>query len=102
MEKADLPKETQWKNVQSVLNSLSGGLKTKLLKSLKKNPDVERFVDDKDLTFRCKTKFAPLTSVDVERSFSIYKYLLNDRRQNLTKENIEMYNVIYYNSFLFE
>ncbi len=51
---------------------------------------------------KLKTKYAPLTSVDVERSFSVYKRILTDRRQNLTETNIEMYNVINYNQFLFK
>lgn len=34
-------------------------------------------------------KFCPITSVDVERSFSIYKNILSDNRQQLTKENIK-------------
>ena len=29
----------------------------------------------------------PVTSVDVERSFSQYKHILNDRRESLTEEN---------------
>jgi len=36
-------------------------------------------------------KFAPVTSVDVERSFSIYKTILSDRRTRFTPENLEMY-----------
>ncbi len=43
-----------------------------------------------------------LTSVDVERSFSVYKRILTDRRQNLTETNIEMYNIINHNQFLFK
>lgn len=39
-------------------------------------------------------KYAPITSVDVERSFSKYKYLLDDRRHNLTMEHLEQYLVI--------
>lgn len=39
-------------------------------------------------------KFAPITSVDVERSFSIYKQVLNDRRQSLKMENLEKYMII--------
>jgi len=38
-------------------------------------------------------KFAPLTSCDVERSFSLYKTILTDRRTSFTPENIEMYLV---------
>jgi hypothetical protein len=38
-------------------------------------------------------KFSPLTSVDVERSFSIYKTILSDRRTSFTHQNLEMYLV---------
>ena len=51
---------------------------------------------------KLKIKYAPLTSVDVERSFSVYKRILTDRRQNLTETNIEVYNVINYNQLLFK
>ncbi len=33
-------------------------------------------------------KYAPIVSVDVERSFSIYKSILTDRRRQLTPSNI--------------
>ena len=33
------------------------------------------------------TIWMPVTSVDVERSFSLYKHILNDRREGLTEEN---------------
>ena len=33
-------------------------------------------------------KFAPLTSTEMERTFSSYKYILSDRRHNLTQENL--------------
>ena len=39
-------------------------------------------------------KYAPITSVDVERSFSIYKTILTNRRQSFTKENIEKYIIL--------
>ena len=35
-------------------------------------------------------KYAPVTSCDVERSFSLYKSTLSDRRRNLTFENLRM------------
>lgn len=79
----------------------TGGIgKQKLEQSLAKNPDVEDVATNKDLNYRLKTKYAPLVSVDVERSFSTYKYLLSDRRSSLTEKNIEMLNVICFNSFL--
>ncbi|XP_031358786.1 uncharacterized protein LOC116182392 [Photinus pyralis] len=45
-----------------------------------------------------KFKYAPITSVDVERSFSIYKHILDSRRCNFTEENLEMYIVCNYNA----
>ncbi|PSN54979.1 hypothetical protein C0J52_02321 [Blattella germanica] len=40
-------------------------------------------------------KYAPVTSCEVERSFSLYKNIICDRRQNLTPENMEKYPVAY-------
>ena len=43
--------------------------------------------------------YAPMVSCDVERSFSLYKTLLNDRT-SFTEDSIEKY-IVYYNSLLF-
>ena len=37
----------------------------------------------------------PVTSVDVERSFSQYQHLLNLRRESLTEENIKRLVMLY-------
>lgn len=42
-------------------------------------------------------KFAPITSVDVERSFSMYKNLLRSNRQNFLFENLSEMFIIYCN-----
>ena len=34
-------------------------------------------------------QYAPITSCDVERTFSIYKNVLNSKRTSLTEENLE-------------
>lgn len=39
-------------------------------------------------------KYAPITSVEVERSFSKLKYILSDRRQNFTADNLKKVLVI--------
>lgn len=39
-------------------------------------------------------KFAPITSVDVQRSFSVLKYLLSDRRHSFCFENFKKHLVI--------
>ncbi|KAF0717638.1 Uncharacterized protein FWK35_00033596 [Aphis craccivora] len=38
-----------------------------------------------------KMKFSPITSEDVERSFSLYKHILSDRRTHMTPEHMEQY-----------
>ena len=39
----------------------------------------------------------PVTSVDVERSFSQYNHLLNDRMKGLTEEDTKRLLLLYYN-----
>lgn len=39
-------------------------------------------------------KYAQITSVDVERSFSKYKLVLTERRTNMSSEHMEQYIVI--------
>ena len=72
----------------------------KLKNSLAKNPDLLEFIGNKDLGFRIKTTFAPLTSVEAERSFSMYKAMLSDNRLRLEEKAIEHLLVIRYNSAL--
>ena len=43
-------------------------------------------------------RFAPITSVSVERSFSKYKSILTSQRRQFTMENLKMYVVTYVNS----
>ena len=46
----------------------------------------------------CHMKFAPITSVDVERSFSTYKNILSDNRRSLVFENIKHYIIVQCNA----
>ena len=39
----------------------------------------------------------PVTSVDVERSFSQYQHLLNDKRECLTEENTKRLLMLFFN-----
>lgn len=47
-----------------------------------------------DASTIAKFKFAPITSVDVERSFSNYKNVLSERRQSFIVENIEKHLIV--------
>lgn len=51
--------------------------------------------DTVDPNIICKFKFAPITSCEVERSFSAYKQILSDKRQSFTSDNIEKYLIAY-------
>lgn len=44
-----------------------------------------------------KYKFIPVTSCNVERSFSMYKMILTDRRHRLTEDNLEKLIICYAN-----
>jgi hypothetical protein len=50
-----------------------------------------------------KFKYCPVMSCDVERSFSAFKFILNDKRHSFTMDHLEQHFVIYcyenYNSF---
>jgi len=102
LEEQSLKKSEQFEILNETKSKLKDEALAKLSKSLEKNPDILEFVNNMEFTFRKKTMYAPLTSVDVERSFSIYKNILSDRRQRLTTENIEKYNVIEFNKYLFD
>lgn len=75
-------------------------LKVKMNDLCKKNTDFDFF---DNLNFiRCTEnqkiyQNVPLTTVDVERSFSNLKYIFDDRRQNLSVENLGMLLALYYN-----
>ena len=55
--------------------------------------DTTHFVNISPPTLPC-FKYAPITSVDVERSFSVLKNILSDRRQCLTQEHLQQYLVV--------
>jgi hypothetical protein len=42
-------------------------------------------------------KYASITSVDVERTFSLYKHILSNRRYNFQEHNSEMYIILNFN-----
>ena len=44
-------------------------------------------------------KYAPITSCDIERTFSIYKRVLEDNRRKFTFENLMKHLIIYCNQF---
>jgi len=77
-------KNNGWAELQKV-NSIHNG--TAL------NVNVEQY-DSNDLVYM---KYAPITSVDVERSFSMYKNILAPNRMSFNESNLTKYMVV--NSF---
>jgi hypothetical protein len=67
---------------------------------LNANPDLLFFKEFNALKSTPTEKhfsFVPLTTVDVEISFSNYKHIFSERRQRLQIENIEMLLMLYFN-----
>ncbi|KAF2884325.1 hypothetical protein ILUMI_21844 [Ignelater luminosus] len=62
-----------------------------------KNFDIGNIPSDMDpFRLSCYT-YAPLTSVEVERSFSVFKSILDDRRHSFVDKNLEMYVIVNFN-----
>ena len=86
-------------------------LKTKLDNVLKKNPGFDHIKSISKVLSGTSTtlpegptdvamfKYCPTASVDVERSFSLYKNILTDKRHSLTKESLKKFMIChcYYN-----
>ncbi len=103
LESQGLRLKEQLEIFNNVKSKLKGKPLEKLKNSLNKNTDFLQFTNpDNDHDFKMQIKYSPLVSVDVERSFSIYKSILTDRRHNLTEENIQHFNVINYYKFLYD
>ncbi len=100
LEERNLKLEIQINIVEEIKSKLSGYAKAKFKNCLEKNPGYNDFITNQDFEHKKIIKFAPLVSIEVERSFSQYKNLLGDNKQRFTPENLIMYHTIQFNSFL--
>lgn len=67
---------------------------------LLKNPDLNYFMNFNEMKITEQEKcfsYVPLTSVDVERSFSKFKHIFSDQRRSMKIENLEMYLTLNFN-----
>jgi hypothetical protein len=87
---------------------------TKLKRILSRNPGFDKLVqisgllrgegelepneEEFSLSDIARFKYAPVTSCDVERSFSQYKTVLADNRQSFRFDNLKMYLVVHCNA----
>ncbi|PSN38511.1 hypothetical protein C0J52_22137 [Blattella germanica] len=91
-------------SLESLQGPVGAAVKDKLSSSLKKNPGFktisainrilsEGSVEDLEIEYTaedlCKFKYAPITSCEVERSFSQYKAILRDNRRSFIFENLK-------------
>jgi hypothetical protein len=76
----------QMEILKSVEQKLSGNSLEKLRKSLTKNPDLKKLTENTDYDFKFDTRYAPLVSIEVERSFSKYKEILSYTQNYRTHE----------------
>eukprot|EP00102_Acyrthosiphon_pisum_P008285 XP_003244687.2 PREDICTED: uncharacterized protein LOC100568926 [Acyrthosiphon pisum] len=87
-----LSKNIGLKTLKQISSILSGSISTM--------DDLPEDLTTKyDLVFY---KYAPITSVDVERSFSVYKNLLSHNRRSFKLENIKKHLISQCNSGLWE
>jgi hypothetical protein len=105
LEKSGLSVEAQIKildNVEKEVTSLNK-YSERLCSILVRNPDILFFRSFNIVKAPICEKiysFVPLTTVDVERTFSKYKEILSDKRTNLAMEFLEKLLFLYYNKNL--
>lgn len=98
--------DTQSKSIKSVVEKLKKVLEknkgfntlriiSNILNGTEENIDELGDLNASEMVY---FKYAPITSVDVERSFSQYKNLLTDKRRSLLFENIKEMLIIQCNS----
>ena len=87
--------------IQNKLEKLDKKYLEKFNSILNDNPDlIKSTSSSNDLNHLLLIKYAPLTWVNVERSFSIYNNILAANRQSLSIDSIKCMNNIKYNNFL--
>lgn len=81
-------------------------VKEKWARTFKKNTGIKRLLDleeeqSNDIEYSkidlCALKYAPVVSVDCERSFSMYKSFFRDNRHGFVEENQLQYILLYCN-----
>jgi hypothetical protein len=78
----------------SVLAKNDGFQKLKEISNILSLDATDKDNNDLDPEYISSLKYAPNTSVDVERTFSTYKNILSDRRQKFSVQNLEKHLII--------
>ena len=102
LESRNLTIEEQYGYVNELQNDILDGnekLQDYVKERLKNNPDIDQIMSkrNKQLSVVNDFKFAPLVSVDVERSFSLFKDLLTPKRTSLGESSLSQLMFLKYN-----
>ncbi|KAG0440242.1 hypothetical protein DMUE_1885 [Dictyocoela muelleri] len=101
LEKKDLSTLKQLQVVKDIQEKLENDvLKSKFATLLQKNPDLSFFFNLNEITSSEDDKmylFVPLTTVDVERSFSKMTNILDDLRRGMSVKTQEILCALYFN-----
>ena len=91
----------QFDIIEKLEQKLTGEYSIKLRKSLEKNSNLRNFIQNIKNNFEFDQTFlyCPITTIDVERSFAKFKFLLTDQRKRLNESNIEKFSFVYVNNF---
>lgn len=99
--------EEVFKNIENVPGPTGEQITTKIKTIFQKNSGLEKLKEinkvlrnepvQTEIINAAHFKYAPITSCDVERSFSQYKNILSDKRLNFTTENLKFYVVTHCN-----
>lgn len=82
--------------IESVLNKNIGYSRLKVLNDCINGKTINNEEVNMEPHIIAAYKKCPITSVDVERSFSMLKNILSDRRHNFNEKNFEMYNIVHF------
>lgn len=101
LQKREKSTADQLKLLDKVRDLIKGTDHEKVLqRSLSKNVDLITFTKSTDLKQRLDRQFCPLTGAEVERSFSIYNWLLSANRASFKPLNVRNHMIVKFNDFL--
>ena len=98
LESRNMKLSKQIEIIEHVKLLLKGNLKNRYNGIILKNPDYNKLIETViNMKLNDNMKYLTLSTVDVERSFSILRRVLNDRTHKMTKKSINNYMIIRYN-----
>jgi hypothetical protein len=100
LETQGLSIDRQMDILNGVRDQLDGYTRDKFNSLMAKTRDLRLIMASNDYNFRKMIHYLPLVTVDVERSFSLYRRILSDLQTCMLESTIEERNIIQFNKFL--